>query len=54
MDAQGAYYELYQAQLRHAAELVEGGAIGESIDEEQQEKQEEKLQVIAKEVGGGV
>jgi len=33
MDAQGAYYALYQAQLRHAAELVEGGAIGESIDE---------------------
>ncbi|MBU3576098.1 ABC transporter ATP-binding protein [Polynucleobacter sp. UK-Mo-2m-Kol15] len=52
MDAQGAYYALYQAQLRHAAELVEGGAIGESIDEGLREK--EGLQMIAKETGGGV
>jgi ATP-binding cassette subfamily B protein len=43
---------LYQAQLRHAAELVEGGAIGESIDES--ELKQENLQVIAKETGGGV
>lgn len=50
MEAQGAYYTLYQAQLRHAAELVEGGAIGESLDE----REEEKLQVIAKNIGGGV
>ena len=58
MEAQGAYYTLYQAQLRHAAELVEGGAIGESLEESDQEKQEEKqeetLQVIAKNIGGGV
>lgn len=58
MEAQGAYYTLYQAQLRHAAELVEGGAIGESLEEDQQEKQdelqEEKLQEIAKNIGGGV
>jgi ATP-binding cassette subfamily B protein len=52
MDAQGAYYALYQAPLRHAAELVEGGAIGESIDEN--ERKEESLQVIAKATGGGV
>ncbi len=52
MDAQGAYYALYQAQLRHAAEFVEGGAIGESIDEN--ERDEERLQLIAKETGGGV
>jgi len=32
MDAQGAYYQLYQAQIRHAAELVEGGAIGETLE----------------------
>ena len=32
MDAQGAYYQLYQAQIRHATELVEGGAIGESLE----------------------
>ena len=50
MEAQGAYYTLYQAQLRHAAELVEGGAIGESLDE----LEEEKLQVVAKNIGGGV
>ena len=54
MEAQGAYYTLYQAQLRHAAELVEGGAIGESLEEQQEEKQEEKLEVIAKEVGRGM
>jgi ATP-binding cassette subfamily B protein len=58
MQAQGAYFTLYQAQLRHAAELVEGGAIGESLDEspeeKQQEKREEKLEVIAKNIGGGV
>jgi ATP-binding cassette subfamily B protein len=58
MEAQGAYYTLYQAQLRHAAELVEGGAIGESLEESDQEKQEEKqeetLQVMAKNIGGGV
>ena len=50
MEARGAYYTLYQAQLRHAAELVEGGAIGESLEEEQ----EEKLEEVAKHVGGGV
>jgi ATP-binding cassette subfamily B protein len=50
MDAQGAYYTLYQAQLRHAAELVEGGAIGESLEE----RKEEKLEVLAKNIGGGV
>jgi len=54
MDAQGAYYALYQAQLRHAAELVEGGAIGESIEDSENEHEEERLQVIAKETGGGV
>jgi ATP-binding cassette subfamily B protein len=54
MDAQGAYYALYQAQLRHAAELVEGGAIGESIEENKNEREEERLQLIAKETGGGV
>lgn len=58
MDAQGAYYTLYQAQLRHAAELVEGGAIGESLEESPEElkneKQEEMLQEIAKNIGGGV
>ena len=58
MEAQGAYYTLYQAQLRHAAELVEGGAIGESLEETSQEeldeKREEVLQEIAKNVGGGV
>jgi ATP-binding cassette subfamily B protein len=54
MEAQGAYYTLYQAQLRHAAELVEGGAIGESLEDEQSEKKEEKLEVVAKEIGGGV
>ena len=50
MEAKGAYYVLYQAQLRHAAELVEGGAIGESLEEHG----EEALEVIAKETGGGV
>ena len=50
MAAQGAYYALYQAQLRHAAELVEGGAIGESMDEQE----EERLQEAAKVIGGGV
>jgi len=54
MEAQGAYYTLYQAQLRHAAELVEGGAIGESLEENQDEKQEERLQEAAKNIGGGV
>jgi len=48
MEAQGAYYTLYQAQLRHAAELVEGGAIGESLDE----REEEALQEAAKHIGG--
>jgi ATP-binding cassette subfamily B protein len=43
---------LYQAQLRHAAELVEGVAIGESIGED--ERKEVDLQVIAKVTGGGV
>jgi ATP-binding cassette subfamily B protein len=52
MDAQGAYFALYQAQLRHAAELVEGGAIGESIDVG--EHKPEGLQAFAKETGGGV
>jgi ATP-binding cassette subfamily B protein len=51
METQGAYYTLYQAQLRHAAELVEGGAIGESLEDG---KQEEVLQEIAKDIGGGV
>jgi ATP-binding cassette subfamily B protein len=32
MAAQGAYYQLYQAQIRHATELVEGGAIGETLE----------------------
>jgi ATP-binding cassette, subfamily B, bacterial len=32
MSAQGAYYQLYQAQIRHATELVEGGAIGETLE----------------------
>jgi len=32
MEAQGAYYQLYQAQIRHATELVEGGAIGETLE----------------------
>jgi len=50
MDAQGAYYVLYQAQLRHAAELVEGGAIGESLAE----GEEERLEVMAKQTGGSV
>ena len=54
MEAQGAYYTLYQAQLRHAAELVEGGAIGESLEEDQAEQQEEQLQEVTKNVGGGV
>jgi ATP-binding cassette, subfamily B, bacterial len=54
MGSQGAYYTLYQAQLRHAAELVEGGAIGESLDEASEERREEKLEVIAKNIGGGV
>lgn len=54
MEAQCAYYTLYQAQLRHAAELVESGAIGESLEEEQSEQKEEKLEEIAKKVGGGV
>jgi ATP-binding cassette subfamily B protein len=48
MEAQGAYYTLYQAQLRHAAELVEGGAIGESIDE----RETEKLHEAAIQTGG--
>ena len=50
MAVQGAYYTLYQAQLRHAAELVEGGAIGESMDEQE----EDRLQVAAKVTGEGV
>ena len=50
MEAQGAYHTLYQAQLRHAAELVEGGAIGESLDE----REAEALQEAAKHNGGGV
>ena len=50
MSAQGAYFTLYQAQLRHAAELVEGGAIGEGLEE----RQEERLEVLAKNIGGGV
>ena len=58
MEAQGAYYALYQAQLRHAAELVEGVAIGESLDDgpeaNQEIRQEERLEVIAKNIGGGV
>jgi ATP-binding cassette subfamily B protein len=54
MEAQGAYYTLYQAQLRHAAELVEGGAIGESLEDGRQEDQGEVLQEIAKNIGGGV
>ena len=33
MAAQGAYYQLYQAQIRHAAELVEGGAIGDTLEQ---------------------
>ena len=48
MEAQGAYYALYQAQLRHAAELVEGGAIGESLDD----SDEEALELAAKDMGG--
>ena len=32
MAAEGAYYQLYQAQIRHATELVEGGAIGETLE----------------------
>ena len=32
MAAQGAYYRLYQAQIRHAAELVEGDAIGDTLE----------------------
>ena len=51
MDTQGAYYALYQAQLRHAAELVEGGAIGESIDDNERK---DGPQAIAKEAGSGV
>jgi ATP-binding cassette subfamily B protein len=58
MESQGAYFTLYQAQLRHAAELVEGGAIGESLEEpraeQQQQKQIEKLDLLAKNIGGGV
>ena len=50
MEAQGAYFTLYQAQLRHAAELVEGGAIGESLEE----REEENLALVAKNMGGGV
>jgi len=50
MEAQGAYYALYQAQLRHAAELVEGGAIGESLDD----SDEEALELAAKDMGGDV
>jgi ATP-binding cassette subfamily B protein len=34
--------------------LVGGGAIGESLEESQEEKQIEKLEVIAKNIGGGV
>ncbi len=54
MESQGAYYALYQAQLRHAAELVEGGAIGESIEQNEREKEIEGLEVLAKQTGGGV
>jgi ATP-binding cassette subfamily B protein len=54
MESQGAYYALYQAQLRHAAELVEGGAIGESIELNEREKEIEGLEVLAKQTGGGV
>ena len=36
--------------VEHAAELVEGGAIGESMDEQE----EERLQEAAKVIGGGV
>jgi ATP-binding cassette subfamily B protein len=54
MDKQGAYYALYQAQLRHAAELVEGGAIGESIEENAAKVDEERLEVIAKQKRGEV
>ena len=70
MEAQGTYYDLYQAQLRHAAELVEGVAIGESLvegqedslqedqavmrNEKREEKREEKLQDITKNIGGGI
>lgn len=32
MVAKGAYYQLYQAQIRHAAELVEGSAIGDALE----------------------
>ena len=54
MEAQGAYYQLYQAQIRQAAELVEGGAIGDTVEENTEVRQEESLQVIAKNLGGGV
>ena len=54
MDKQGPYYALYQAQLRHAAELVEGGAIGESIEENAAKVEEERLEVIAKQKRGEV
>ena len=54
MDAQGSYYQLYQAQIRQAAELVEGGAIGDTVEENNDVRQEESLQVIAKNLGAGV
>ena len=54
MDAQGAYYQLYQAQIRQAAELVEGGAIGDTVQENEDVQQEESLQMMAKNLGGGV
>jgi ATP-binding cassette subfamily B protein len=52
MDKQGAYFALYQAQLRHAAELVEGGAIGESIEENEAQGEQERLAKIAKQIRG--
>ena len=48
IEAKGAYYVLYQAQLRHAAELVEGGAIGASTNA----LAEVVIPVITKESGG--
>jgi ATP-binding cassette subfamily B protein len=54
MDQQGAYYSLYQAQLRHAAELVEGGAIGESIEENEIKAEAERLELIARQKRGEV
>ena len=54
MNQQGAYYALYQAQLRHAAELVEGGAIGESIEESEIKVEAERLELIARQKRGEV